>query len=99
VSGNLTAAYAETGAEQRTSGQSGTVDATSLPTLTPGDAAYLEGTQKVAATPTPAGDSVTGLAVDGKVIDGERTVGVSRLSFDVGSNSTEARYHNYVRAV
>lgn len=96
VSGNLTAAYAETGAERRTPGQSGTADATSLPTLTPGDAAYVEGTQKVAATPTLAGDSVTGLAVDGKAIDGERTVGVSRLSFDVGSNSTEARYHNYV---
>ncbi|MEU0834039.1 metallophosphoesterase [Streptomyces sp. NPDC005969] len=96
VSGNLTAAYAETGAEQRTPGQSGTADATSLPTLSPGDGEYLEGRQKVAATPTLAGDSVTGLAVDGKAIDGEQTVGVSRLSFDVGSNSTEARYHNYV---
>lgn len=96
VGGNLTAAYAETGSEQRTPGQSGTAEATRLPTLTPGDGAYLEGTQKVAATPTLAGDSVTRLAVDGKAIDGERTVGVSRLSFDVGSNSTEARYHNYV---
>ncbi|MFI6057732.1 metallophosphoesterase [Streptomyces sp. NPDC051286] len=96
MSGNLTAAYAETGAERRTPVQSGTADATSLPTLSPGDGAYLEGAQKIAATPTLAGDSVTGLAVDGKAIDGERTVGVSRLSFDVGSNSTEARYHNYV---
>ncbi|WP_326792805.1 metallophosphoesterase [Streptomyces sp. NBC_00841] len=94
--GNLTAAYAETGSEQRTPGQSGTAEATSLPTLTPGDGAYLEGTQKAAGTPTLAGDSVTRLAVDGKAIDGERTVGVSRLGFDVGSNSTEARYHNYV---
>ncbi|WP_406493265.1 metallophosphoesterase [Streptomyces sp. NBC_00846] len=96
ASGNLTTAYAETGSGQRTPGQSGSADATILPVLTPGDGAYLEDTEKVAATPTLAGDSVTGLAVDGKAIDAERTVGVSRLGFDVGSNSTEARYHNYV---
>ncbi|MGW0603524.1 metallophosphoesterase [Streptomyces sp. NPDC002640] len=72
------------------------VDATSLPTLTPAEGAYLEGTEKVAATPTLAGDSVTGLAVDGEAIDADRTVGTSRLSFDVGSNSTEARYGNHI---
>ncbi|MGW1208327.1 metallophosphoesterase [Streptomyces sp. NPDC002499] len=96
VSGNLTTAYADTDPEERASARDRSAGATSLPTLTPGEGAYLEGTQKVAAVPTLAGDSVTKLAVDGKAIDAERTVGVSRLSFDVGSNSTEARYHNYV---
>lgn len=96
LSGNLTGAYAETGAEKHPPGHDQTADATSLPALTPGDGAYLEGTEKVAATPTLAGDSVTRLAVDGKAVDAERTVGTSRLSFDVGSNSTEARYHNHV---
>ena len=96
VSGNLTTAYADTGSGQRGAGGSDSTDATSLPTLTPGDGTYLEGTEKIAATPTLAGDSVTKLAVDGTAVDAERTVGVSRLGFDVGSNSTEARYQNYV---
>lgn len=96
VSGNLTTAYADSGDERGSAGLSDSGNATTLPTLTPGDGSYLEGTEKVAATPTLADDSVTRLAVDGKPIDAERTVGVSRLSFDVGSNSTEARYHNHV---
>ncbi|WP_349694837.1 metallophosphoesterase [Actinopolymorpha sp. B11F2] len=69
---------------------------TSPPVLTPDDGAYLEGTQTVAAVPTVADDDVTGLTIDGNALDADQTVGVSRLSFDVGSNSTEARYHNYV---
>jgi hypothetical protein len=64
--------------------------------LTPEDGAYLEGTQTVAATPTVADDDVTCLAIDGNALDADQTVGVSRLSFDVGANSVEARYHNYV---
>lgn len=70
--------------------------ATSLPDLAPGDGAYLEGIERLTATPTLAGDSVTEIAVDGKAVDAERTMGVSRLGFDVGSNSTEARYGNYL---
>ncbi|WP_214415735.1 metallophosphoesterase [Sphaerisporangium fuscum] len=66
------------------------------PTLTPADGSFLEGTAKIAAVPTTAGDSVTKLALDGTAVDATRTVGVSKLRFDVGSNSTEARYHNYV---
>ncbi|MGW4229310.1 metallophosphoesterase [Streptomyces sp. NPDC004980] len=97
VGGNLTAAYADTGTEERHGpGQGGSEAATSLPALTPGEGAYLEGTEKVAATPTPAGDSVTGLAVDGKAIEAEPTLGVSRFTFDIGSNSSEARYRNHV---
>ncbi|MFF2847934.1 metallophosphoesterase [Streptomyces sp. NPDC058001] len=99
----MTVAHGDTGTDRRATDQratdkksSASENATTLPTLTPGEGSYLEGVQKVAATPTLAGDSVTQLAVDGKAIDAEKTVGVSRLSFDVGSNSTEARYHNYV---
>ncbi|MBE3008539.1 metallophosphoesterase [Microbispora sp. NEAU-D428] len=66
------------------------------PALSPADGSYIEGTVKVAAVPAAAGDSVTELAVDGAALNATRTVGVSRLRFDVGSNSTEARYHNYV---
>ncbi|MFF3872855.1 metallophosphoesterase [Streptomyces sp. NPDC001978] len=96
MSGNLTSAYADNGPDQRAHGDSSSAASTSLPNLVPGDGAYLEDTEHVVATPTLAGDSVTQLALDGKAIDGERTVGTSRLTFDVGSNSTEARYHNYV---
>ncbi|GGL62274.1 hypothetical protein GCM10010129_02300 [Streptomyces fumigatiscleroticus] len=96
VGGNLTTAYADTGTARSGPAPGESADATSLPTLTPGDGTYLEGTQQVAATPTLAGDSVTELAVDARTLDAERTVGVSRLGFDVGSNSTEARYHNRV---
>ncbi|MFE7232368.1 hypothetical protein ACFVAF_17175 [Streptomyces sp. NPDC057596] len=66
------------------------------PALTPADGEYLEGRRKVAAEPVAAGDSVTELSVDDKRIDATRTLGVSELRFDVGSNSTEARYHNHV---
>ncbi|MQY12377.1 hypothetical protein SRB5_25100 [Streptomyces sp. RB5] len=66
------------------------------PVLTPGDGAYLEGTKTVTGSPTTLDDDVTSLTVDGEKLDAERTVGSSRLTFDVGSNSTEARYHNYV---
>ncbi|TDD99064.1 metallophosphoesterase [Jiangella asiatica] len=70
--------------------------AAELPTLTPADGSYLEGTVTVAAEPAVAGDDVTGLAIDGTELDATPTTGVSHLSFDVGSNSTEARYGNYV---
>ncbi|MFF4755790.1 hypothetical protein ACWD5R_33960 [Streptomyces sp. NPDC002514] len=98
LGGNLTVAYADADRDERTSERknSSSQSTTALPTLTPGDGTYVEGTQKVTATPALAGDSVTTLAVDGRAIDAEKTLGVSRLSFDVGSNSTEARYHNYV---
>ncbi|WP_146605072.1 metallophosphoesterase [Jiangella anatolica] len=67
------------------------------PTLTPADGAYLEGTVTVASEAVTADDDVTSLTVDGQPVPGATpTVGVSTLSFDVGSNSTEARYHNHV---
>ncbi|MEU4658959.1 metallophosphoesterase [Streptomyces sp. NPDC023723] len=98
VGGNVTAAYAGPPADPHAADRRDPAagDATSLPALTPADGSYLEGTQQVEATPTLTGDSVTGLTVDGKAVAAERTVGVSRLSFDVGSNSTEARYGNHV---
>ncbi|MET8824450.1 metallophosphoesterase [Streptomyces sp. NPDC004610] len=74
----------------------GPADTTTLPTLTPGDGAYLEGTETVEAGATLPGDSVTRLTVDGRAIDAEPTLGVSRLGFDVGSNSVEARYRNHL---
>ncbi|MFE2281199.1 metallophosphoesterase [Streptomyces sp. NPDC059454] len=93
VSGTTAAAQAD---PERPAGQAGSAEGSSLPALVPRDGTYLEGTEHIAATPTLAGDSVTKLAVDGKEVDAERTVGVSRLTFDVGSNSTEARYRNHI---
>jgi hypothetical protein len=66
------------------------------PTLTPADGAYLEGTVTVVAVPMVADDDVTSLTIDGAQLAATETVGVSHLAFDVGRNSTEARYHNYV---
>ncbi|MEU9336687.1 metallophosphoesterase [Streptomyces sp. NPDC048290] len=78
------------------SGTTDTTTATTLPALTPGDGSYLEGTRTVEATATLAGDSVTRLTLDGERLDAEPTLGVSRLGFDVGSNSVEARYKNHL---
>ncbi|MDR8412419.1 metallophosphoesterase [Nonomuraea sp. 3-1Str] len=100
MSSFVTAAYADPGpAEQERGRPTPTPTSTGTrtpPTLTPADGSYLEGTAKVAAVPATAGDSVTKLAVDGTALDATRTVGVSKLRFDVGSNSTEAQYHSYV---
>ncbi|MFI7230312.1 metallophosphoesterase [Nonomuraea angiospora] len=101
VSSFVTAAHADPGtpAEQDRGRPSPTPTTTAVPsppTLTPVNGSYLEGTAKVAAVPTAAGDSVTKLAVDDTALNATRTVGVSKLRFDVGSNSTEAQYHSYV---
>ena len=66
------------------------------PTLTPADGAYVEGTVTVASEATTAGDDVTALTVDGDRIAATETPGRSRLSFEVGDNSIEARYGSYV---
>lgn len=67
------------------------------PILTPADGAYLEGTVPVAAEPVAPGDDVERLTVDGADVPGATaTVGTSILGYDVGSNSTEARYRNHV---
>jgi hypothetical protein len=98
VGGNVTVAYADPGADRGATDRRDPTagDPTALPTLTPADGSYLEGTRTVEATPALAGDSVTRLSADGRAVEAEKTVGVSRLSFDVGSNSTEARYGNHV---
>ncbi|WP_285774867.1 metallophosphoesterase [Microtetraspora sp. NBRC 13810] len=98
MSSLVTAAHADPGPEERDRGRPrpAPTGTTAPPALTPATGSYLEGTAKVAATPATAGDSVTRLAVDGTPLDATRTLGVSRLSFDVGSNSTEAQYHSYV---
>ncbi|MBQ1093618.1 metallophosphoesterase [Streptomyces sp. B93] len=96
VGASVTSAHAETTTGEGDRRTRGAAADTSLPLLTPEHGAYLEGTEEVAATPASAGDSVTGLAVDGEEIPAERTTGVSRLHFDVGSNSTEARYGNHI---
>ncbi|MFJ2031771.1 metallophosphoesterase [Streptosporangium sp. NPDC087985] len=98
VSGIVTAAHADpdSGKADRGRPSPTPTSSPSPPALSPAGGSYLEGTVKVAAVPTAAGDSVTELAIDGVALKATRTVGVSKLRFDVGSNSTEARYHNYV---
>ncbi|WP_448809054.1 metallophosphoesterase [Agromyces bauzanensis] len=66
------------------------------PLLQPADGAWLEGAATIAATPVAADEDVTALTLDGAVLDATPTVGVSHLTFDVGSNSIEARYGNHV---
>ncbi|MEU4361926.1 metallophosphoesterase [Promicromonospora sp. NPDC023987] len=67
------------------------------PALTPADGEFLEGTVPVAAEPVAPGDDVESLTVDGTDVPGAtETLGTSVLSYAVGSNSTEARYQNYV---
>ncbi|MFE7504585.1 metallophosphoesterase [Promicromonospora sp. NPDC057488] len=67
------------------------------PILTPDDGEFLEGTVPVAAEPVAPGDDVTRLTVDGKNVPGAtETLGTSVLGYTVGTNSTEARYKNYV---
>ncbi|MEV0891199.1 metallophosphoesterase [Promicromonospora sp. NPDC050262] len=71
--------------------------ATGAPILTPDDGEFLEGTVPVAAEPVAPGDDVTRLTVDGKDVPGAtETLGTSVLGYTVGTNSTEARYKNYV---
>ncbi|MFB4282361.1 hypothetical protein ACBJ59_44200 [Nonomuraea sp. MTCD27] len=98
MSSLVTAAYADPapGEQERGRPTPTPTGTQSPPTLTPASGSYLEGTVKAAAVPTAAGDSVTKLAIDDTALNATRTVGVSRLSFDVGSNSTEAQYHSYV---
>ncbi|EON24912.1 metallophosphoesterase [Nocardioides sp. CF8] len=65
-------------------------------TLSPRDGAFVEGTQTVASTPTTADDSVVSLWADEGRLEATPTVGTSRISFDVGTNSIEARYGNHL---
>ncbi|WP_125636304.1 metallophosphoesterase [Nonomuraea sp. WAC 01424] len=97
VSSIVTAAYADPG-EQGRGRPTPTPTSTPAapPALTPATGSYLEGTAKVAAVPVTAGDSVTKLDIDGAPVEATKTVGVSKLAFEVGSNSTEAQYHSYV---
>ncbi|RVX43751.1 DNA repair exonuclease SbcCD nuclease subunit [Nonomuraea polychroma] len=96
ASGPVTAAYADPGDQDRGRPTPTPTASQSPPTLTPAGGSYLEGTVKVAAVPTAAGDSVAKLDIDGTALNATRTVGVSKLRFDVGSNSTEAQYRSYV---
>lgn len=67
------------------------------PILTPADGKFLEGTVPVAAQPVAPGDSIESLTVDGTDVPGvTATLGTSILGYDVATNSTEARYQNYV---
>lgn len=66
------------------------------PTLTPADGAYVEGTVTVSSEATSPDDDVTALTVDGDRVAATETLGSSRLSFEVGDNSIEARFGNYV---
>ncbi|MDP4501657.1 metallophosphoesterase [Nonomuraea turcica] len=92
----VTAAYADPGEQDRGRPTPTPTSSPSPPTLTPAGGSYLEGTVKVAAVPAAAGDSVAKLDIDGTALNATRTFGVSKLSFDVGSNSTSGLYHNYV---
>lgn len=66
------------------------------PLLEPASGTWLEGVATIAATPVVADEDVSSLTVDGVELPATPTVGVSRLSFDVGTNSIEARYGNHV---
>lgn len=67
------------------------------PVLTPDEGEFLEGTVPVAAEPVAPGDDVERLTVDGVDVPGAtETLGTSILGYDVATNSTEARYKNYV---
>ncbi|WP_165362665.1 metallophosphoesterase [Promicromonospora panici] len=67
------------------------------PILTPDDGAFLEGTVPVAAEPVAPGDDINSLTVDGTDVPGAtETLGTATLGYNVGSNSTEARYRNHV---
>lgn len=71
--------------------------ATGGPVLTPDEGEFLEGTVPVAAEPVAPGDDVASLTVDGDDVPGAtETIGTSVLGYTVGTNSTEARYRNYV---
>ncbi|MGW4407791.1 metallophosphoesterase [Nonomuraea sp. NPDC004702] len=97
VGGFVTAAYADPGEQGRGRPTPTPTSTPAPPALTPATGSYLEGTAKVAAVPVTAGDSVTKLDLDGNPVTATATVGVSKLAFDVGSNSTEAQYHSYVQ--
>ena len=67
------------------------------PSLAPKDGAHLEGTVRFAADPTTAGDPVGRVTVDGADLPGlETTTGTSALTFDVGSNSADVAFGNYL---
>lgn len=66
------------------------------PTLTPENGTWLEGDVHVASDATTAGDPVESLTIDGVPIGAAATPGVSRLSFQVGSNSAAVTYRNYL---
>ena len=97
VAGTLLTAgwHAAPAAAEPDGGKPGATPA-SAPRLTPEDGTWLEGIRTVTAEPTTIEDDVTSLTLDGAELPAEQTVGASRLSFDVGSNSTEARYGNHV---
>ncbi|WP_051366379.1 carbohydrate-binding protein [Hamadaea tsunoensis] len=77
------------------SGETPAADA-GAPTLSVRDGQTLEGTVKITAAPVTEDDSVVSLAVDGDPVAADPTAGTARLSFDMGGNGTEARYHNYI---
>ncbi|HUR08813.1 MAG TPA: hypothetical protein VM347_40170, partial [Nonomuraea sp.] len=90
MSSLVTSAYADPDPAQQERGRPSPTPTSSQspanpPALTPVSGSYLEGKVKVAAVPSTAGDSVTKLDIDGTALDATRTVGVSKLSFEVGS--------------
>ncbi|MGW9629714.1 metallophosphoesterase [Agromyces sp. NPDC055520] len=66
------------------------------PLLVPAPGAFLEGVEGIASTPVVVDDDISSLTLDGAELESTETVGVSYLRFDVGTNSTEARYGNHV---
>ncbi|HEY1117242.1 MAG TPA: hypothetical protein VGE43_06030, partial [Acidimicrobiales bacterium] len=66
------------------------------PTLNVRDGAWWKGAVDLASDATTPGDPVASIAVDGAALDAEASAGVSRLSFGVGGNGTDAGYDSYV---
>jgi len=66
------------------------------PVLNLSDGQTLGGTFQVNAEPVTEDDPVTTITVDGRTAESTKTAGTAHLSFEMGGNGTEARYHNYI---
>ncbi|MFC3739343.1 carbohydrate-binding protein [Paractinoplanes deccanensis] len=73
-----------------------TVQPGTPPALNLSNGRTIDGTTRITADPTTEGDAVVALTVDGTALDAGKTAGTAHLSFDMGGNGTEARYHNYL---
>ncbi|MBD5787186.1 metallophosphoesterase [Cellulosimicrobium terreum] len=85
------------GAKPAASGTTAGIEEPSgTPTLSPSTGTFVDGTLAVASGPVQPGDSVQSLAVDGQELDAQAAPATAHLLFDVGSNSADVRFGNYL---